>query len=156
LGAEYALRGVKNPAYLQAGLVLLTKAVQVYPNGFSSVFGLGWSQYQLGMNAEAIENLRHATELYAKSADAYIWLGKALRRGPSRDQAEAAFKRAKELTDGKAPEVYRQLAALYIDQKRYKEAIDALHALLKSEPKGPDAEKVRELIKQLEEKQTAK
>lgn len=152
LGAEYAMRGIAKPAYLQAGLVLLTKAAEVNPNGFPSVFGLGWTQYHLGLNAEATENLRRATTLYGKSADAYLWLAKALKRGSFLDQAEAALKHAKELTNGKVGEVHRQLAGLYIDQKRYREAADELELVLKTEPNAADAEKIRGLIKQLREK----
>lgn len=152
LGAEYAMRGVGKPAYLNAGHALLTKAVEVNPEGFSSLFGLGWTQYQLGLNAEAIETLRRATVLYGKSVDAYLWLGRALRRGSIPDQAEAAFKRARELTNGKHGEVHRQLAGLYMDQKRYREAAAELEMVLKTEPKAADADKIRDLIKQLREK----
>jgi Tfp pilus assembly protein PilF len=152
LGAEYAVRGIAKPAYLQAGLILLTRAVEINPDGFPSVFGLGWTQYQLGLNAEAIETLRRATTLYGKSADAHLWLGKALKRGSALDQAEAALKRAKELTNGKVGEVHRQLAGLYIDQKRYREAADELELVLKVEPNVVDAEKIRGLVKQLREK----
>ena len=41
LGAEYAIRGTTNRSYFEAGLVLLMKAVEVNPRGYSSVFGLG-------------------------------------------------------------------------------------------------------------------
>lgn len=156
LGAEYAMRGVGKPAYLQAGLVLLTKAVEINPDGFSSIVGLGWTQYQLGLNAEAIDHLRRATILYGKSADAFLWLGKALRRGASPDQAEAAFKRARDLTSGKVGEIHRQLAGLYMDQKRYKEAAGELELVLKTEPKAEDTEKIKDLIKQLREKEGTK
>ncbi|MFL6216275.1 MAG: tetratricopeptide repeat protein [Blastocatellia bacterium] len=153
LGAEYAMRGQNNQAFLQAGLVLLTKAASLNPNGFSSAFGLGWTQYQLGMNNEAVENLRRSTTLYGKSADAYLWLGRALRRTSQADQAEAAFKRARDLSSGKYSEVHRQLAGLYMDQKRYREAADALEQVLKTEPKAADAEKIKTIITQLREKQ---
>ena len=156
LGAEYAMRGQSNPAFLQAGLVLLTKAAEVNPNGFSSAFGLGWTQYQLGMNAEAVANLRRATTLYAKSPDAFLWLGRALRRSSQLTEAEAAYKRAKELSGGKYTEVHRQLAGLYMDQKKYREAADELEQLLKADPKAADAEKIKELITQLREKQQPK
>ena len=152
LGAEYAMRGTARPAYLQAGFVLLTKAVQVNPKGFSSVYGLGWTQYHLGMNADAIETLRQATTLYGKASDAYLWLGKALRKASNLDQAEVAFKKANELSKGQTPEVHWQLASLYSDRKRYKEAADELELLLKADPKTEDVEKIRNLIKQLREK----
>jgi len=164
LGAEYATRGVDangglNPTYLQAGGALLMKAVEVNPRGYTSVFGLGWTQYQLGLNNEAVENLRRATTLYAKGADAHLWLGKALKRVSRTNEAEAAFKRTNELTEGKNAEVHKQLAALYSEQKRYKEAADELEMFLKVQPKnkGTEAEmeRIRELIKQLRDKGAA-
>lgn len=152
LGAEYAMRGLKNAAYLNAAFALLTHAVEVNPRGFSSVFGLGWTQYHLGMNAAAIETLRRATTLYGKAADAYLWLGKALRRASSNVEAEAALKRANELTKGKFSEAHWQLAELYNQEKRYREAADELELYLKTFPaKAADAEKIRKLIKQLRE-----
>jgi tetratricopeptide (TPR) repeat protein len=164
LGAEYAMRGVDasgklNTAYLQAGGALLMKAVEVNPRGYSSVFGLGWTQYHLGLTNEAIESLRTATTLYGKGADAHLWLGKALRRAAKLDQAESAFKRANELTEGKSTEVHWQMAALYGDQKRYRESADALELFLKMQPKGKgneaEVEKVRALIRQLRDKAAA-
>jgi tetratricopeptide (TPR) repeat protein len=152
LGGEYALKGTSDRSYFEAALILLTKAVEVNPRGFSSVFGLGWTQYNLGLNDEAVVSLRRATTLYAKSADTYLWLGKALKRTSMLDQAEAAFKRANELTNGKVADVHWQMAGLYSAQKRYKEAADELELFLKTQPNAADAEKIRALIKQLREK----
>jgi tetratricopeptide (TPR) repeat protein len=164
LGAEYAMRGVDasgklNTAYLQAGGALLMKAVEVNPRGYTSVFGLGWTQYHLGLTDQAIESLRTATTLYGKGADAHLWLGKALRRASKLDQAESAFKRANELTEGKSAEVHWQMAALYGDQKRYRESADELELFLKMQPKGKgneaEVERVRALIRQLRDKAAA-
>jgi tetratricopeptide (TPR) repeat protein len=152
LGGEYAIRGNTDRSYLEAAFVLLTKASEINPKGFSSVFGLGLVQYQLGLNDGAIESLRRATTLYGKAADAYLWLGKALKRAATLDQAEAAFKRANELTNGKSAEVHWQTAGLYHDMKRYKEAADELELFLKAQPNSNDANKIRELIRQLREK----
>ena len=152
LGAEYAVRGLSDRSYLEAGLVLLAKACEINPKGFSSAFGLGWVQYHLGQTDQAVETLRRATSLFSKAPDAYLWLGKALKRASTLDQAEAAFKRANELAKGKSAEVHWQTAGLYHDQKRYKEAADEFELFLKTQPKATDAEKIRELIKQLREK----
>jgi tetratricopeptide (TPR) repeat protein len=156
LGAEYATRGLKNAAYLQAGYALLFHAVEVNPRGFSSLFGLGWTEYQLGMNREAIENLKRATSLYSKSADAYTWLGRALKRGSLLKEAEESFRQANQLANGKSSEVHWQLAQLYNEQKRYKEAADELELFLKLEPNAADAEKIKAMIKLLREKAPAK
>jgi Tfp pilus assembly protein PilF len=63
--------------------------------------------------------------------------------------AEAALKRAKDLTNGKVSEIHRQLAALYIDQKRHKEAADELELVLKTEPNAGDAEKDQRVNKRI-------
>ena len=152
LGGEYAIRGNTDRSYLEAAFVLLTKASEINPKGFSSVFGLGLVQYQLGLNDGAIESLRRATTLYGKAADAYLWLGKALKRAATFDQAEAAFKRANELTNGKSADVHWQTAGLYHDMKRYKEAADEFELFLKAQPNSNDANKIRELIRQVREK----
>ena len=152
LGAEYAIRGTSDRSYLEAGLILLTKAVEVNPRAFPSLFGLGWTQYQLGLNAEAVETLTRATTVDGKAADAYLWLGKALRRASMLERAEAAFKRANDLTSGKKADIHWQMASLYGDQKRYKEAADELELFLKIESKAADAEKIKALIKQLRDK----
>lgn len=154
LGGEYAVRGTSDRSYLEAGLVLLTKASEINPKSFSSAFGLGLVQYHLGHARQAVESFRRATTLYGKAADAYLWLGKALKRTAALDEAETALKRANELTKGKSAEVHWQTAGLYHDQKRYKEAADAFELFLKTQPKSTDAAKIRELIRQLREKAT--
>jgi Flp pilus assembly protein TadD len=156
LGGEYATRGATDRSYYEAGLVLLTKAVEVNPRGPSSVFGLGWTQYQLGLNAEAIETLTRLTTLAGKSAEAYLWLGRAQKRASMLDRAEEAFKKADELGKGKIADVHWQLAGLYNGQKRYTEAADQFELFLKAQPKAADAEKIKSLIKQLREKAAAK
>ena len=152
LGGEYAIKGTSDPSFLEAGRVLLTKAIEVNPRSYSSMYGLGWTQYQLGMRKEAIETLGKATAIYGKAPDAYLLQGKALRRTAMLDKAEAALKRADELANSKTPDIHWELAGLYNDQKRYKEAADQMELYLKYAPKGEDPEKIKNLIKRLREK----
>ena len=156
LGGEYANRGVsdkgKNPEYLQAGLVLLTKAIQVNPKSFSSTFGLGWTEYHLGMNSEAIDHLGKATGLYGKNAEPYLYQGKAYRRSKMPEKAEEALKKADQLAAGKVADIHWELAGVYNDQKRYGEAADQMELYLKSAPKGEDVEKIKDLVKRLRDK----
>lgn len=156
LGSEYAVRGHKDRSFWEAGLVLLAKAVEVNPRGVNSVFGLGWTQYQLGSNAQAIETLERATTLHGKSADAFLWLGQAYRKAATLDKAEMAFKRANELTKGKVAEIHWQLAKLYDNQKRFREAADELELYLKTQSDAADDAKIQEWIKQLRAKAEAK
>lgn len=156
LGAEYGVRGVSdkgiNQEYLQAGLVLLTKAAQVNPRGYSSMYGLGWIEYHLGMTTEAIEHLGKAAALYGKAHDPYLMLGKAYRRAKTPDKAEEALKRADQLANGKDPDIHWTLANVYNEQKRYGEAATQLELYLKNAPKGEDPQKIKDLISKLREK----
>lgn len=152
LGAEYATRGNTNRSFYEAGGILLAKAAQINPRAYTTAFGLGWTQYHLGQIDQAVENLQRATTLYGKSPDAYLWLGKALRRASKLDQAEQALRRANELSSGKVADVHWQMAQIMSDQKRYKEAADELELFLKAQPDTTDAEKIRGVIKQLRDK----
>lgn len=152
LGSEYAVRGNQDKRYFEAARVLLGRAVEVNPKGYSSVFGLGFTQYQLGQTTEAIENLQKAVGLYGKSPNGYLWLGIAQKRAGKLAEAEAALKRANELSKGKEADVHWQLAGVYSDQKRYTEAADELELYLKQRSDARDAEKIRALIKQMREK----
>ena len=152
LGGEYAMRGNKDRSYLEAARLLLEKAVEVNPRGINSVFGLGWTQYQLGMNAQAVVSMERATALNGKAADAFLWLGKAQMRLAAIDKAEAAFKRANELTKGKIPEIHKLLAKIYGDQKRYREAADELELYLRTQSDIKDDAEIQQLIKKFRAK----
>jgi len=156
LGAEYAVRGVSekgvtNPEYLQAGFVLLTKATQTNPRGYSSMYGLGWTEFHLGMTTEAIDHLGKAAAINGKSSDPYLFQGKAYRRAKMPDKAEEVLKKADQVAGGKSADIHWELANVYNSQKRYGEAADQMELYLKIAPKG-EAEKIKELIKRLREK----
>lgn len=149
LGSEYVVRG-----HHEAARILLTKSVEVNPRSFSSTFGLGVAQYSLKLHGPALENFQRAVALYNKSVQAHLYLGIALHRTGKLDQAEAALKRAREMSQGKMAEVHWQLARLYGEQKRYGEAADALEQFLKAQPDARDSEKISETIRQLRQKAT--
>ena len=156
LGGEYAVRGVTEKAttteYLQAGLVLLTKATEVNPRSYSSMYGLGWTEYYLGMTKEAIDHLGKATAIYGKSPKAFLLQGKAYRRAAMPDKAEEALKRADQITNGKDADIHWELAGVYNDQKRYAEAADQMELYLKNSSKVENAEKIKDIIKRLRDK----
>jgi tetratricopeptide (TPR) repeat protein len=147
LGTEYVVRG-----YSEAASILLTKAVEVNPRSASSMVGLGIAQYNLKLNKEAAETLQRATNLYNKSFYAYLYLGLALKRNGKLDQSEAALKQANELSKGKDAGVHWQMALLYNDQHRFKEAASELELFLKYQPNARDEEKIKQLIQELHEK----
>lgn len=152
LGTEYAVRGRSNPSYFEAARILLTKAIEVNPKSYSSMFGLGLAQYHQGNINEALQNLERAIGVYNKSTNGYLWLGIAQKRAGKLAQAEDSFKRANDLSKGKEPDVHWQLAGLYNEQKRYAEAAERLELFLKNKPDARDAEKIKQLIAQLRQK----
>jgi len=152
LGTEYVVRGNKDRCYFEAALVLLSKAVEVNRSSYSSSFGLGFSQYHLGLVDQSITNLQRAVLNYSKSPNGHLWLGIALKRAGKLEQAEKSLKRANELSKGKgANDVRWHLAQLYSEQKRYAEAVSQLELLLKQSD-ARDAEKIKQLIAQLRDK----
>ncbi len=147
LGTEYVVRGYYYPAF-----VLLTKAVEINPRSFSSSFGLGLASFRLQQVDKAIENLRRATEIYNKSANAYLWLGIALHQNKNLPQTEAALIQANKLSKGESAEIHWQLARLYKDQKRFRESADELELFLKYKSDAKDAEKIKQTIITLRQK----
>ena len=154
LGTEYAARGNSNPSYFEAARILLTKALEVNPKSYSSMFGLGFAQYHQGMINEAVVNLERAIGVYANSTNGYLWLGIAQKKAGKLVQAETSLKRANDLSKGKVADVHWQLAGLYNEQKRYAEAATELELFLKNKPDARDAEKIKQLIAQLKQKAT--
>lgn len=152
LGTEYAVRGNQDKSYYEAAHILLKKAVEINPNSFSSLFGLGLSQYHLGMFEQSVESLSRAVRTYNKASDGHLWLGIALRRVGKLDQAESSLKRATELSKGKQANAHWHLAQIYNEQNRYEEAAAELELFLKRQPEARDAEKIRQLIAGLKEK----
>ena len=152
LGTEYAARGKMNSSYFEAARILLTKALEINPRSYSSMFGLGFAQYHQGAIHEAVANLERAIGVYNKSTNGYLWLGIAQKRAGKVLQAEESFKRANDLSKGKEPDVHWHLAGLYNDQKRYHEAASELELFLKNKPDARDADKIKQLIVQLRQK----
>jgi len=69
--------------------------------------------------------------------------------------AVESYQKFLELSQGKNPDVHWHLARIRSDQKRYAEAADELEQFLKVRPDARDAEKIRQLIRQLREKAAA-
>lgn len=151
LGTEYAARGYNRPAY-----VLLTKAVEINPRSFSSTFGLGLAQYRLQQIDSAVETFRRAADLYNDSANAYLWLGAALQRKGDLTEAETALVKADKLSKGESADVHWQLARLYNEQKRWREAANELELFLQSDSNTADVEKIRQTIRKLRQKADSK
>ena len=151
LGTEYVMRGYYRPAF-----VLLTKAIEINPRSFSSTFGLGLAQFRLKQVDSSVENFERATNLYSESINAHLWLGVALHQSGKLTQAETALIKANKLSKGESAEVHWQLARLYNEQKRYREAADELELFLKNNSGAVETEKIKQSIEQLRRKASSK
>lgn len=147
LGSEY----VKDQQF-DLAVPLLTTAVGINGRAYPSWYALGVAQYNLKQMPAAIESLRRAVLLNDRSINANLWLGMALRQSARLDEAEVYFKQANVLAGTKLPDAHWQLALLYNQLKRYKEAADELEIFLKVQPDSRDAQQIRKLIQQLRAK----
>ena len=136
---------VKDRQY-EAAIPPLTKALEVNSKAHASAFALGVAQYNLKQLQPAIESFRRAVLLNERSINANLWLGIALRQTSRPDEAESYLKRADILADSKLPDAHWQLALLYNQLKRYKEAADELEMFLKVQPDTRDVELIKKLI----------
>src|ERR1043166_4405211 len=138
-----------------AAIPVLTKALEINSRAFSSCFALGVAQYNVKQIQPAIESFRRAVLLNEKSINANLWLGIALRQTSRPDAAESYLRRADQLAESKLPDAHWQLALLFNQLKRYKEAADELEIFLKLQPDARDAELIKKLIKRLREQSVA-
>ena len=141
---------VKDQQY-DAAIPILTKALAVNARAYASCFALGVAQYHLKQLQPAIESFRRALLLNEKSINANLWLGIALRQTSRPEEAETYLRRADVLAQSKLPDAHWQLALLFNQLKRYKEAADELEIFLKLQPDARDAELIRKLIQRLRE-----
>jgi Tfp pilus assembly protein PilF len=137
----------------EAAIPVLTKALEVNSRAYASCFALGVAQYHLKQLQPAIESLRRALLLNEKSINANLWLGIALRQTSRPEDAETNLKRANVLAESKLPDAHWQLALLFNQLKRYKEAADELEIFLKLQPDARDAELIKKLIQRLRSQQ---
>jgi Carboxypeptidase regulatory-like domain/Tetratricopeptide repeat len=147
LGTEH----VKQQEYEHA-VPPLKKALEINARAYPSWYALGVAQYNLKQLPAAVESLRRAVSLSQKSINANLWLGTVLRQSGRLDEAETYLKQANLLAEAKVADAHWQLALLFNQLKRFKEAADELELFLKFQPDARDADKIKKLIQRLRAK----
>ena len=145
---------VKDREY-EAAIPALTKALEINSRAFASSFALGVAQYNLKQLDPAIESFKRAVSLNERSINANLWLGIAIRQTTRPQEAEPYLKRADVLAGSKLPDAHWQLALLFNQLKRYKEAADELETFLKVQPDSKDAELIKKLIQRFRQQSVA-
>src|SRR5262249_21879819 len=105
LGTEYVKRGEYDLA-----LPILTHAVEVNHRAPKSLYALGVAYLKLSRFAESVETLQKAAEQDSNNANVYMMLGLACGNNRALDQAEAAFKKALQLSGASVAEAHFYLA----------------------------------------------
>ncbi|HET9788889.1 MAG TPA: tetratricopeptide repeat protein, partial [Pyrinomonadaceae bacterium] len=144
LGTEYIKERDYEPA-----IPVLTKAIEVNRRSHQCLNLLSVAQYNLQQLPQAVESMRRAIAIDNKSTNANLWLGMLLRQTGQLDEAETYLKQADQLAGSKLPEAHWQLALLFNQLKRYKEAADHLELFLKVQPEAKDAALIKKLIQKL-------
>ncbi|HEY0426459.1 MAG TPA: tetratricopeptide repeat protein [Pyrinomonadaceae bacterium] len=155
LGNEYLTLGNENKQikYYEAAMILLKKATTVNPRSFRSWYGLAFSLNSLNQSEEALTAVQKALELYSDSVEALLLSGVLLKQNKKYEDAEKNLLKAKELSKDSQPMIHWHLALLYGNNlKRYADAAKELKLFLKAQPNTKDAEKIKALIKDFEEK----
>jgi len=144
LGTEY----IKEKDY-EPAIPVLTKAIEVNKRAYQCLNLLSVAQYNLQLLPQAVESMKRAIAIDNKSPNANLWLGMLLRQTGPLEEAETYLKQADQLAGSKLPEAHWQLALLFNQLKRYKEAADHLELFLKVQPEAKDTALIKKLIQKL-------
>jgi tetratricopeptide (TPR) repeat protein len=131
----------------------LSEAVKIAPNNSTLRFNLGYLLMQMKKYAEADAELQRATELTSDYSLVHLYRGRVLVSLGKFDEAEKELQRVIKLAGTEVPMAYRYLGALYAEENKHARAIESLERYLELAPKAKDAKDVREIIKQLRDKQ---
>jgi hypothetical protein len=147
LGNEYVVRKINRPAY-----VLLSEALRINPKSYEANYGLGITQYRLGLYDDALKSLESAIKIYGDAYGPHLWVSMVYEQKGKLTEAEAALEKANNLSDKKSADVHFQFASIYAKQKRYEEAALSLEQYLKYAGDIPNEDKIKETIAELRSK----
>lgn len=148
LGLEYVRAG-----HHEAARILLTIAVDVNPRGYKSWHGLAVALSSLKSYDQALKAAEKSIEINPIAPESLLLAGSLLRQAKSYTEAEKRLTRAREIAEGSLPDVHWELALLYAHGlKQYKDAARELKAYLKARPDDKEAENIKRLIVEFEEK----
>lgn len=127
----------------------LREAVRLAPDTFTPQYNLGILMLQKKDYVTAATALEHAVQKDGSSAVAHFNLGKAFVNLGVYNKAEPELLQAVRLGGENTIEAHRYLGAVYIETHNNARAVEHLEQYLSLAPKAKDAEKIREIVKQL-------
>lgn len=144
LGVQYLRIGE-----LQKANEALRSALKLAPEAFAPLMNHGIVLVLLKQFKEAEPELRSALQTKDQSALGHYYLGLALVNLRRYDEAEPELTRAVALGGDEVKEAHRYLAGIYNNRGDSLRAIAELETYLRLAPTSPDAEHLRQLIRQL-------
>ena len=126
-------------------------ALKIDPDAFPAQLNRGIANVMMKRYGEAVPILRKALKKNDQSAVAHYFLGQSLANLGLFDDAEKELLESLRLGTEEMNEAHRILAIIYMSRGAKKQAAAELEAYLKLAPTAPDAEKLREKIKELKE-----
>ena len=126
-------------------------ALKIVPDAFGPLTNRGIANFMMKRYGEAVPILRKALAKNDQSAVGHYFLGQALANLGLFEDAEKELLASLKLENEKMKEAHRILAIIYASRGAKKQAAEELEAYLKLAPDAPDAEKLRDKIRQLKE-----
>lgn len=126
-------------------------ALKLEPDAFLPLINRGIANVMMERYGEAVPIFRKALKKNDQSAVGHYFLGQALANLGLFNDAEKELLASLTLGKEDMKEAHRLLAIIYTSRGAKKEAADQLETYLKLAPNVPDAEKLREKIRQLRE-----
>jgi Flp pilus assembly protein TadD len=127
------------------------QALKINPNAVSSLINRGITNVLMKRYGEAVPILRKSLEKNKQSAVGHYFLGQALANLGLFDDAEKELLASLELGKEEMKEAHRMLAIIYASRGARKQAADQLDAYLKLAPDTPDAQRLKDKIRELRE-----
>jgi tetratricopeptide (TPR) repeat protein len=147
LGAQYLKLG-----QLEQALEALRSAVKLAPEAFNPRLNYGIALLNKKEFSQAETELRRALKKNDSSPTAHMYLGMSLISLRKLDEAEKELQRAVTLGGDQIGLAHYYLGGIYWGRREYRRAADELETYLKLAPQAPDAERVRNTIKELRSK----
>jgi Tfp pilus assembly protein PilF len=127
----------------------LRQAIKIAPDAFTPQLNYGILLLQKKDYVTAATELQRATQKDSSSAAAHLHLGRAFINLGVYPKAEKELQQAVNLGGDEVTEAHRYLAAVYIETRENVRAATELEKYLSLSPKAKDADKIRDIIKQL-------
>jgi len=142
LGVQYLKLRQVNKA-----VEVLKEACKLSPNAAPARLNLGIALLETREFAPAEQQIRESLKLNTNSATAHMYLGISLLRQTKYEEAEMELLTATQANAAQLGMANYYLGGLYWRKKDYTRAVEQLEKYLASTPNAPDAERVRNTIK---------